>query len=430
MDAVLEFPINPLEVEREVKTLASTGRSASVSLVLQRTGDRLLNHDPSLWQFDDQDPWMDRMQALVSAGKKPADPREISRWATRVLRALDQAFGVETGPLTGEALRRVFAEGTETLEDIADEFCVSAAKLRRLFRIANKALASCDFPWRADRATEKVVSQVAAATLERQQASEFEEDYLPLLRAAGRLYENPAPHTPSAEYLCRDLGRRLGISARQIARLGVENLRRVAAQILDALDADRAVDLARLKILSFSMKEEEEEVAGVDTDRLKSLRRATRADEAQADGGADELGLARVVAEIAVVEKVMAEHAEATRPGDADPAAVEALLKAGDLNSALAAAPGLPGGHPRTVPLLSRIATALLGADRAAEGLPLITRARDLQPRRLPLHLSAARLALAAGEPEAAEAALDCLEAMAPGFGDSERLRAQLAEAA
>jgi len=462
-DAVLTEPLNPLAVERELTTFVRSGKSASVARLLRKTGDRLLRPTPELWDFgDDEAPWKARMQSLAHASRKAASPSDVARWAARVIRALDEANAGPIGPLAGAALARANQAGTDELQAIAVELCFSPARLKRLHRVAEDALAHCGIPRRTDRAAEQVLAEVEGDAARRPALVKWTTGYEPIRRAAVGVYDEPTLTSSAAEFLARSLARLLGVDADQITAFGAENLRRVAAHLVDQLDERRALDLARLTILACSLKGTiyvPEASTEVDTDRLRLVRAALNGDPGQAQrvmalaaGGELVLDVDLITSElVSVVERVMSEYpagddstlteaivaelsnADPTpgpEPVDAvDPADVLLLLDGGDLPSALTAAHRLPDGHPRTVPLLNRLAAALLAADRSVEGVPLVARALRLQPKRLPLYLTQARLALASGDLVGARRALDHLESVAPGFGDSPALRATLARA-
>ena len=456
VEAVLALPVNPLAVERELSTHERSGRSSSVRRLLSKVGDGLLRPNPALWEFDDDEvaPWKVRMQSLAQASRRVAEPGEVGRWAAQVVRAVDRANGSPIGPLMGAGIASVNADGTDALLEIARGLCVSHARLRRLFTAAGAALAACGIPRRTDSAAQQVMATVAKDAAQRPELVPWSETYEPMRRAAVAVYEAPSITSSAAVFLCRRLAELLSVEPEQIAIFGPDNLRRVAAHIVDQLSERRALDLARLTILACSLKgvaEMPREKREIDTDRLRVVRGALSGEPGQAhrimELATGELGLdldlvTRELVE--VVERVMAECAEnadgATvtdalvaqlsvaekTPAPTSPEDLAALVGANRLDQALTAAERLDDEHPRSVPLMDRLANALLETGRAAEGLPLIERAVRLRPKRLPLYLTLARLALAGADYAKARAALEHLELRAPGFGDSAELRSQL----
>ncbi len=456
VDAVLGLPVNPLAVERELGTFERSGRSSSVARLLSKTGDALLRPNPALWEFDDDEPapWKVRMQSLAQASRKAAAPGEVGRWAAKVICAIDRANGAPIGPLMGKGLAQVTTDGTDALIDIASELCVSHARLRRLFKASRKALAGCGVTRRTDRAAQQIMDVVADDAGQRPALVPWSEAYLPMRRAALAVYDEPSASSPAAAFLCRRLAERLQVEPEQVSIFGADTLRRVAAHIVDQLSERRALDLARLTILACSLKgvaEVPREERFIDTDRLKLVQGALSGEPGQAQRimelatGDMGLDLDLVTQELVeVVERVMAEcsdNADGTTVAEAlvaelsvaeptptptSPEDLAALIAAGDLEAALSAAEHLCDEHPRSVPLLDRLATAILHGGRAADGLPLIERALELRPKRLPLHLTLARLSLSSGDHARARAALEHLESLAPGFGDSAALWEQL----
>ncbi len=456
VDGLLALPVNPLAVERELDSLAAQGRSSSIQRVLSKTGARLLMPNPALWEDDEDDtPWRQRMQALAQAALQPAPESDVERWAMDTLAAVDEAATFPVGPLTAAALRCVMAEGRGALSDIANQACVSRPRLEKLSTVLADALLACGIKRPSDRAGAQVLQRMLEIVARRPDEVCWTAGYLPLRAAALNLYEHPVSGSPSAEYLATRIAELLSVERDEIWRYGITNLRRLAAHLVDQLDELRALDLVRLTILACSIRGDVCHDAGpaVDTDRLKAVRAAFGRTDQEEAKRLVELAEGDLIIEmdlgemVAAVERVVAEvAAERESPAAAPPPAARAtearaptrtsvgelkqLLDAGQVDSALEGASGLPDDDPRAPLMLDRLASELLRTGRAAEGLPLVRRALELQPRRLPLHLSRARLALAAGEVQEAAAALAHLEAVAPGFGDSVALREQLRAAA
>jgi tetratricopeptide (TPR) repeat protein len=114
------------------------------------------------------------------------------------------------------------------------------------------------------------------------------------------------------------------------------------------------------------------------------------------------------------------------KAGRLEPMEVRELAASGNLRGAVAASTELPDSDPKTVPTLDHLGRSLADAGESAESLPVYDRAIKIQPKRLVLRLNLARSQLKLGQYPEARRVLTELREQMPGFGDSDKLWAEL----
>lgn len=133
VDGVLTTPLQPATVRAELAAIDRDGESASVHQLLAHASSVLLRHDPSLWQLELSDEWLERMIALAAVlrarhtGVTVHPPTVVT-----VVRALEPELGPDVAVVKHDL--QDYAEARGLVEQVLER----APQMERAQRLKEK----------------------------------------------------------------------------------------------------------------------------------------------------------------------------------------------------------------------------------------------------------------------------------------------------